>query len=41
MFVSHLQKAEVSGVAHHGDLEVAHHDVAVIVPRLHQVVLDL
>ena len=37
----HLQEREVSGVLHHGDLKVAHHDLTAGVHLLGQVVLEL
>lgn len=42
-FVSdlYLQEREVSGVVHHGDLKVTHHNLTAAVYLLNPVVLDL
>lgn len=37
----HLQEGEVSGVIHHRNLKVAHHNLTATVHLYHQVVLDL
>lgn len=37
----HPQEGEVSGVVHHGNLKVAHHNLTAGVHILHQVVLDI